>query len=78
MSGRIEQEDRARKMMEEKLCKLPEIFTAFYECESMKMVTLENIVACLESESPEILLDEATRSAAEKAILNMVAIKQSK
>ena len=45
------------------------------ECESMKMVTLENIVACLESESPEILLDEATRKAAEKAILNMVAIK---
>ena len=45
------------------------------ECESMKMVTLENIVACLESESPEILLDEATRSAAEKAILNMVSIK---
>ena len=45
------------------------------ECESMKMVTLENIVACLESESPEILLDEATRKAAEKAILNMVSIK---
>lgn len=45
------------------------------ECDSMKMITLENIVACLESESPEILLDEATRKAAEKAILNMVAIK---
>lgn len=45
------------------------------ECESMKMITLENIVACLESESPEILLDEATRKSAEKAILNMVAIK---
>ena len=41
----------------------------------MKMITLENIVACLESESPEILLDEATRKAAEKAILNMVSIK---
>ena len=41
----------------------------------MKMVTLENIAACLESESPEVQLDEATRTAAEKAILNMVAIK---
>lgn len=45
------------------------------ECESMKMVTLENIVACLESESPEILLDEEVRQAAERSIINMVSIK---
>lgn len=30
MNGRIEKEDRARKMMEKKLDELPEIFTAFY------------------------------------------------
>lgn len=31
MSGRVEQEDRARKAMAAKLSELPEIFTAFYE-----------------------------------------------
>ena len=41
----------------------------------MKMVTLENIVACLESESPEIILDEEVRQAAERSIINMVSIK---
>ena len=45
------------------------------ECRYMKMVTLENIVSCLENESPEVVLDEPTRQAAEKAILNMIAIK---
>lgn len=45
------------------------------ECRYMKMVTLENILTCLENESPEVHLDEEVRLAAEKAILNMVAIK---
>lgn len=42
------------------------------ECRYMKMVTLENIISCLENESPEIVLDEDTRKAAEKSILNMI------
>ena len=45
------------------------------ECHYMKMVTLENILSCLENESPEIAIDEHTRKAAERSILNMVAIK---
>ena len=45
------------------------------ECKFMKMVNLENILSCLENESPEVLLDEEVRQAAERAILNMVAIK---
>lgn len=45
------------------------------ECHYMKMVTLENILTCLENESPEVTIDESTRKAAEKSILNMVAIK---
>lgn len=45
------------------------------ECRYMKMVTLENILSCLESESPEVQLDEAVRQAAERSIQNMVAIK---
>ena len=45
------------------------------ECHYMKMVTLENILSCLENESPEIAIDEHTRKVAERSILNMVAIK---
>jgi quinolinate synthase len=45
------------------------------ECQYMKMVTLENILSCLENEQPEVLLDEETRQAAERAIENMVAIR---
>ena len=45
------------------------------ECHYMKMVTLENIVACLEAESPEVILDEQTRKAAKRSIVNMVNIK---
>jgi len=45
------------------------------ECNYMKMVTLENILSCLENESPEVIVDEPTRKAAEQSILNMVAIK---
>ena len=45
------------------------------ECHYMKMVTLENILSCLEAESPEVHLDENVRKAAERSIQNMVAIK---
>ena len=45
------------------------------ECHYMKMVTLENILSCLENESPEVVLDEDVRRAAERSIQNMVAIK---
>ena len=45
------------------------------ECHYMKMVTLENILSCLENENPEVSIDEPTRKAAEQSILNMVAIK---
>jgi quinolinate synthase len=44
------------------------------ECRYMKMVTLENILSCLEAESPEVILDEDVRVAAERAIRNMVAV----
>ena len=44
-------------------------------CKYMKMVTLENICACLENEAPEIVLDEETRRAAERSIRNMIAIR---
>lgn len=44
-------------------------------CKYMKMVTLENIISCLESESPEIVLDEEIRRAAERSIRNMIAVK---
>lgn len=44
-------------------------------CRYMKMVTLENIAACLEAESPEIVLDEAVRQQAERSIRNMIALK---
>ncbi|MBR5886463.1 MAG: quinolinate synthase NadA [Alistipes sp.] len=45
------------------------------ECCYMKMVSLESIIACLENESPEIIMDEQTRKSAERSILNMIAIK---
>ena len=45
------------------------------ECRYMKMITLENILSCLENEAPEIILDEDVRQAAERAINNMVAIR---
>lgn len=44
-------------------------------CRYMKMVTLENIAACLEAEAPEIVLDETVRKAAERSIRNMIALK---
>lgn len=48
--------------------------TACNECHHMKLVNLQNIITCLESESPEILIDEPTRTAAEHSIRNMIAI----
>ncbi len=44
------------------------------ECQHMKLVNLENILSCLESESPEIVIDPQTRAAAERSIRNMIAI----
>ncbi len=44
------------------------------ECHHMKLVNLENILSCLESESPEITIDPQTRAAAERSIRNMIAI----
>ena len=44
------------------------------DCRYMKMVTLENIAAALESMSPEIEIDEQVRKAAEKSIINMINI----
>ena len=44
-------------------------------CKYMKMVTLENICACLENESPEIVLDDEVRRAAERSLLNMINVK---
>lgn len=49
--------------------------SACNECKYMKMVTLENILSCLENESPEVILEEKTRQAAERSIKNMIAIK---
>ena len=49
--------------------------SACNECKYMKMVTLENILSCLENESPEVVLEEETRQAAERSIKNMIAIK---
>lgn len=45
------------------------------ECRYMKMITLENILTCLENEAPEVNLDEEVRQAAERAIENMIAIR---
>ena len=49
--------------------------SACNECKYMKMVTLENILSCLENESPELILEEEIRQAAERSIKNMIAIK---
>ena len=44
------------------------------ECEYMKMITLDSIIACLENESPTIELDEDTRQKASKSIEAMVKV----
>lgn len=43
-------------------------------CVYMKMVTLERIAACLENESPEVVIDEQVRRAAERSIRRMIEI----
>mgnify|MGYP000758686776 FL=1 len=43
-------------------------------CKYMKMVTLERIAACLENESPEVVIDEQVRRAAERSIRRMIEI----
>lgn len=45
------------------------------ECKYMKMINLENIISCLENLSPEIILEESVRKAAERSILNMIDSK---
>lgn len=44
------------------------------ECEYMKMITLDSIIACLENESPTIELDVETRQKASKSIEAMVKV----
>ena len=44
------------------------------ECRFMKMVTLEKIRNALRDETPEVIIDEPTRKAAEKSILEMTKI----
>ena len=44
------------------------------ECEYMKMITLDSIIACLENESPTIELDEEVRQKASRSIEAMVKI----
>lgn len=44
------------------------------ECEYMKMITLDSIIACLENEAPTIELDEETRKKASRSIEAMVNI----
>lgn len=43
-------------------------------CEYMKLNDLENILACLENESPELLLDEKLMDAARKPIERMLSL----
>ncbi len=44
-------------------------------CSFMKMISLDNIISTLEDMSPEIVMDEKVRLAAQKAILNMVKVR---
>ncbi|MFI3277701.1 MAG: quinolinate synthase NadA [Rikenellaceae bacterium] len=44
-------------------------------CNFMKMITLDNIISTLENLSPEVTMDEEVRLAAQKAIVNMVAVR---
>jgi quinolinate synthase len=67
--------EMTKRYPEKKFIPAPSEQSACNECKYMKMVTLENILSCLENETPEVILDESVRKAAEKAILNMIAIK---
>ena len=65
-----------KRLPEKKFIPAPAIHEATCnECRYMKMVTLENILSCLANESPEVILDEQVRQAAERAIENMVAVR---
>lgn len=44
------------------------------DCEYMKLVTLDKMYKALLNESPEVTIDEDTRMAAEKSILNMLEL----
>lgn len=44
-------------------------------CNYMKMITLDNIISTLENMSPEVVLDEDVRKAAERSILNMIGVR---
>ena len=56
-----------KRLPEKKFIPAPAIHEATCnECRYMKMVTLENILSCLENESPEVILDEQVRQAAER------------
>ena len=44
-------------------------------CPHMKRITLENIYECLKDESNEVLVDEATRKAAHKAVMDMINVE---
>ena len=44
-------------------------------CPHMKRITLENIYECLKDETNEVLVDEATRKRAHKAVMDMINVK---
>ncbi len=44
-------------------------------CNFMKMISLDSIIECLENMAPAIEIDESVRAAAEKSIVNMIAVK---
>lgn len=48
------------------------------DCMYMKMITLEKIYKALESESPEVIIDEKTRAAAEGSIRRMLEMSEKK
>lgn len=68
--------EMAKRFPEKKFIPAPSVHEApCNECRYMKMITLENILTCLENETPEVILDEDVRQAAERAIENMVAVR---
>ena len=67
--------EMGKRYPSKKFIPAPSEHSSCNECKYMKMVTLENILSCLENEFPEVVLQEEVRQSAEKAILNMIAIK---
>jgi quinolinate synthase len=64
-----------RKYPQKKFLPAPSIEgKACNECEYMKMITLDSIIACLENESPTIELDEEVRQKASRSIEAMVKV----